>query len=425
MPIKAILFDMGGVLLQMEDETPRQALAAELNIPLNKIYWAIFDSPSAKRAGVGLLTIQEHWQRVTGYLGLAPGDMADFQRRFWSADQVDRQLVGFARLLRRHYKVGLLSNAWDNLRTVIEAEWGITDAFDELIISAEVRLGKPDPRIYRLAVARLSVAPRETVFIDDVLENVLSARAVGLQAIQFKTRTQTLLDLQRLLAANNPEIPLEIENGIQALLRNTVPTQHIAHRLVEMQVRLEYQVDQRRLTPFPGSSEQAVYLVHQVPGGYLAYLHHAFPMAISQELANFGPEKAFSAMQGVIEIVAAYRPCQPSGPYLSYYFPYTPDVNEFPQVRQTNGRFEIWADGQPVSWAWSVRENDVCAEAAVETLPGYRQRGYARQVTAAWANAIACSGRTAFFSHAKANLASQALACSLGLVQFSTCVGFE
>jgi FMN phosphatase YigB (HAD superfamily) len=53
----------------------------------------------------------------------------------------------------------LLSNAWDNLRGVLEQDWRILDAFDQVIISAEVGLAKPDAPIYQLAVERLGVEP--------------------------------------------------------------------------------------------------------------------------------------------------------------------------------------------------------------------------------------------------------------------------
>jgi HAD superfamily hydrolase (TIGR01509 family) len=217
MPIKAIIWDMGGVLLQMDDETPRQVLARQYNLPLEKIYWAIFDSPSAKRAGVGKLTIQEHWHKVAGYLDLPLENLPEFQRQFWGADSIDAQLINFIRGLRGHYRSGLLSNAWDNLRTVIETEWKISDAFDDLIISAEVGLAKPDPRIYRLAIDRLEVSPSEAIFIDDALANVSAARAMGLFAIQFNTRTQALLELKQILASNGQALAQEIENGINSL----------------------------------------------------------------------------------------------------------------------------------------------------------------------------------------------------------------
>ena len=91
----------------------------------------------------------------------------------------------YIRKLHPRYKVGLLSNAWDDLRQTLHERWNIDGLFDEMIISAEVKMVKPDPRIFHLAVERLGVQPAEAIFIDDIAENVEAARREGLFAIQY------------------------------------------------------------------------------------------------------------------------------------------------------------------------------------------------------------------------------------------------
>jgi predicted GNAT family acetyltransferase len=78
-----------------------------------------------------------------------------------------------------------------------------------------------------------------------------------------------------------------------------------------------------------------------------------------------------------------------------------------------------------VSWAWSIRENQECAEVAVETDPNFRKHGYARRVTSAWASSIISQGKTAFFSHLESNYASRRLAQSLGVRYFASSLSFE
>ena len=62
--------------------------------------------------------------------------------------------------------------------------------FDVTIFSAEVGLVKPDARIYRLTLEKLGVEPEEAVFVDDFIENVEGAQAVGMKAIHFKSSQQ-------------------------------------------------------------------------------------------------------------------------------------------------------------------------------------------------------------------------------------------
>ncbi len=73
-------------------------------------------------------------------------------------------------------------------------------------------------------------------------------------------------------------------------------------------------------------------------------------------------------------------------------------------------------DGIPVSICFCARSSEVAAEAGLETAAGFRGRGYAALVTAAWAAAIRASGRTPLYSTSWTNLASLAVARKLGLV---------
>ena len=73
------------------------------------------------------------------------------------------------------------------------------DAFDHLIISAEVGVVKPKAEIYLLALEQLKVSPSEAVFVDDFIENVEGARAVGMSAIHFKEPEQAIAQIQKLL----------------------------------------------------------------------------------------------------------------------------------------------------------------------------------------------------------------------------------
>jgi putative hydrolase of the HAD superfamily len=140
-----------------------------------------------------------HWEAVREALGIQSEDMAGFLEQYWSADDVNWQLLDFIKSLHPQYKVGLLSNAWDDLRQTMRTRWNIDGLFDELIISAEVGIMKPDPRIFHLAVEKLGVQPTEAVFIDDILINVQAAKQQGLSAIQFLDTQQTLTDLQGIL----------------------------------------------------------------------------------------------------------------------------------------------------------------------------------------------------------------------------------
>ncbi len=121
------------------------------------------------------------------------------QEDFWQGDRVDTDLVGFIRSLRGHRRTALLSNAWHGLRGMMEGEWAMADAFDEMFISAELGLAKPDPRIYRLALDRLQVDPEQAIFVDDFVENVQTASQMGIHAVRFESSEQAMQAVDQLL----------------------------------------------------------------------------------------------------------------------------------------------------------------------------------------------------------------------------------
>jgi epoxide hydrolase-like predicted phosphatase len=199
MGIRAVIFDLGGVIVRTEDYSGRESLAQRLGISRLALEEIVFASESGSRSQLGELTIEQHWENVRQYFSLSISEMEVFQRDYWAGDRVDLDLVDYIRSLRPAYRTALLSNAFSDLRQVVTERWKFADAFDVMIISSEVGMTKPDPRIYHLAVERLGIEPGEAVFVDDFLHNVEGARAVGLQAIHFIDSHQVLQELHEML----------------------------------------------------------------------------------------------------------------------------------------------------------------------------------------------------------------------------------
>ncbi len=199
MAIAAVIWDLGGVLLRTDDPCARQALADRLGISRNDLEDLVFNGDSGDRAQLGEISVAEHWENIRQILRLDENGLVEFQRQFWGGDRLDEQLVAYIRNLRGKYRTALLSNAFSDLRQYVTDRLKILDAFDELIISSEVHLVKPDPRIYQYALQRLGLAPRQAVFIDDLQCNVEGARRSGLHAIHFRQPAQARAELEQLL----------------------------------------------------------------------------------------------------------------------------------------------------------------------------------------------------------------------------------
>ena len=195
----AVIFDLGGVLVRTQEHKPRQRLASRLGMSNSALNDLIFESDSAQMATRGLITTKDHWESIRASLGLSGDEFYLVKKDFWSGDVLDLFLVDYIRSLRPQYKTALLSNAWDNLRQVLQDHLRIQDAFDEIVISAEVGVAKPDSRIYQITLERLGVDPPEAIFVDDFLENVEAARQLGIHAIHFQNPTQGMAEIDTAL----------------------------------------------------------------------------------------------------------------------------------------------------------------------------------------------------------------------------------
>jgi glucose-1-phosphatase len=195
MSINAVIIDMGGVIVRTDDKEPRDRLAERLGLTREEINAVVFDSPSAQLAILGKLPVEQHWAWVCQRFKLPVEDAPQLEEEFFAGDSVDYRLVDYIRSLRQRHATALLSNAWGGLRERLKDEWGILDAFDQVVISAEVGLAKPDPRIFALTLERLKAAPSEVVFVDDFPENTQAAAAAGLHVVRFFNTDQAIAEI--------------------------------------------------------------------------------------------------------------------------------------------------------------------------------------------------------------------------------------
>jgi epoxide hydrolase-like predicted phosphatase len=199
MTIKAVFFDLGGVIVRTEFQAPRQQLAERLGMEYDDLDKIVFDSESGLRASMGEITSDEHWIAVAKRLRRPASEISSIRDEFYAGDIVDRMLIEYIRSLRGKYKTGLISNAWGDLRDFIVRE-KFDDAFDKMIISAEVGAMKPEPEIFQIALEQFGVKPKEAVFVDDVSINIEGCEKVGMKGIHFRDAETTLQQLKELLS---------------------------------------------------------------------------------------------------------------------------------------------------------------------------------------------------------------------------------
>ncbi|MBL0348175.1 HAD family phosphatase [Candidatus Villigracilis affinis] len=198
MPVRAVFFDFGGVIMRTEYQSPRQHLAERFGMDYDDIDKVVFASESARRASVGAIPEHAHWAEVLKRLKHPISEMKSFQDEFFGGDVIDRDLVEYIRSLRGKVHTGLISNAWSGLREFIARE-KVIDVFDTVTISAEVGAIKPEAKIYQVALEQARVKAEEAVFVDDVNINLEGCEDLGMTGILFKNPQDSIAELKRLL----------------------------------------------------------------------------------------------------------------------------------------------------------------------------------------------------------------------------------
>jgi len=199
MGIRAVFFDFGGVIARTEYQTPREQLAERLGMEYEDLDRIVFDSETGQQASIGAITALQHWESVMKRLKRPYEEMTAIRDEFFAGDILDHQILDFLRGLRGKYITGLISNAWSDLRDYLVRE-KLDDAFDYIIISAEVGVAKPEAKIYEIALEQAGVSPNDAVFVDDFYVNIEGCEKVGIKGIHFKDAQSTLAQLKILLS---------------------------------------------------------------------------------------------------------------------------------------------------------------------------------------------------------------------------------
>lgn len=191
--IRAILFDWGGVFNpQHETLHGYHAVAQRFGYTPADFYAHLYSGDAWQQARVGALTSREYWQQMHTTLGV-PGQLDQFLAELFAGETINPVLVTLAELLRSRYRIGLLSNALDDLETVLSERWQVMHLFDVVINSARVGVAKPDPHAFQHALAALECDAGSVLFIDDKARNISAAEALGIPSIHYTT-TAALLD---------------------------------------------------------------------------------------------------------------------------------------------------------------------------------------------------------------------------------------
>ncbi len=199
MKVKAIIIDVGGVLIREMDKSARVFWLGRLRLTKRQLTHEVYRTGSAKLATVGQIEYKTTWSDLGKKFKLTQGEVDQLQEDFHAGDRLNTELYAFIQQMHKKYKVAILSNAWSDSRGVYIEKYHLDKIVDMMIISAEEGMRKPNKGIFRVALQRLEVSPEEVVYIDDRPDNIRTAKALGMKTVLFRHTKEAIEQIESLL----------------------------------------------------------------------------------------------------------------------------------------------------------------------------------------------------------------------------------
>jgi 2-haloacid dehalogenase len=195
--LRTVVFDVGGVLIDADYRLLCRKLLdgdAEVEFFLAEVLGAEFHHQRDR--GVPMADTAAEWSlRHPDYESVIHGFCDRFLEMWRGPVSGSPELLADLKAAR----VGAygLTN-WGRETWPLACEhFPFLDSLDGVLVSSEVGITKPDPEIFQTFCARFGVTPEESVFIDDVVQNVTAARSLGFHGIVFTDADELRNDLIR------------------------------------------------------------------------------------------------------------------------------------------------------------------------------------------------------------------------------------
>lgn len=186
--IKNIILDLAGVVLNLNLERDTKALN-DVGLP---VFSECVKRPEIARPMLaylnGLMEENDFVMEITPVCSEGVTREAILYAMDAVLDDIPHDRLQMIAQLRKQYRIILLSNiyetAWQHaVKEMQKSGYEPNDCFDDVFLSYEMQLAKPDPRIFLKVIETTGIVPEETLYFDDSRENIESGNALGLHSV--------------------------------------------------------------------------------------------------------------------------------------------------------------------------------------------------------------------------------------------------
>lgn len=190
-PIKAVLFDLGKVLVDFDFDPAFKRLAQHARCAPEAVKSYFMGSELEVLFDGGKLSNFQFYKRVKKDLRHR-ATYPEFTKIWNEVFTLKKEMLALLKKLSRHYRIVLISNTNGMHYVHIRDKYKFIHHFDKLILSYKEKIRKPDPRIYQLAMKACCAKAHEIFYIDDRLDLTDAAKELGFHAFTFKNNYSDL-----------------------------------------------------------------------------------------------------------------------------------------------------------------------------------------------------------------------------------------
>jgi beta-phosphoglucomutase-like phosphatase (HAD superfamily) len=189
MKIKAIIFDMDGVLIDAK-EWHYESLNKALNIFGTKIsrydHLVTFDGLPTKKK-LEMLSLEGAFPKKLHSFVNDLKQQYTMEIVYTSCKPVFQQQYALSRLKSEGYKLAVCSNSIRKTVEIMMEKAALSEYLEFTLSNQDVKQGKPDPEIYKLAINKLGLSPRECLIVEDNEHGVKAAIGSGANILKVES----------------------------------------------------------------------------------------------------------------------------------------------------------------------------------------------------------------------------------------------
>ncbi len=193
--IKAVIFDMGGVLIGNGIEKFYEKLAEKLGIDTD--FFILFEKRYHEKMIRGELEAKGFIDMIKKEFNPEGDVLREWKEVYREARPVNGDLIQLIKRLKKGYSVSLISDSSD-LNHDINNERGLYSYFESPVVSCDTGVTKSQREIFEIALEKLDLKPEECILIDDREEHLEIPKGMGFRTILFRNNRQLAEDLEKL-----------------------------------------------------------------------------------------------------------------------------------------------------------------------------------------------------------------------------------